>query len=100
MPPTDKQLATLDSFHRWVKSLFGKSKPCFSCRHHVRQDGLVEINRGEMVLSMRDNGTFAIYDIAGGMRLVVCEGAEKLEEALMAAFSWAIRRKFHDTYQP
>lgn len=97
MPPTDQQLATLDKFHRWTKSLFGKAEPCFSCKHHVQPDGMVQINRGSMRLQLHQNGSASLYDYSAGCCVVVLT-RQPLEEVLMAGLTWAIRRKFHESY--
>ena len=98
MAPTEKHLATLAAFHKWTKSLFGKAEPCFSCKHHIHPSGEVEINRGTMRLEFHDNGFIRLVDHSQGMCVVVMYAKESLESILMAGLTWAIRRKFHDTY--
>jgi hypothetical protein len=97
-PHLPKHLATLDKFHKWTKSLFGKAEPCFSCKHHVRVDGSVEINRGGMRLLCNNDGTFSLYDHSQGAVIAICVFECTLERALMEGLKWAIQRKFYDTY--
>lgn len=98
MPPTKQHLATLDKFDRWTRTLFGKASPCFSSKHHVLPGGSVEINRGGMRLVFGNMGGITLYDYSQGCQMVVMSSGDGLERTLMAGLTWAIQRKFHETY--